>query len=301
MKSIYKSDEGRIAMEVWYERFLARIEERGQSVEHVTVATRFGDTNVVVGGPADAPPLVCFHGAMASAPAALVQIPQLLDTFRIYFPDTVGQPGRSDDTRLDWQGDGHGWWAADVLDGLEFERANIFGCSLGGYVAVRLMSVAPERVKRAVLWVPAGFAKSPVGPMLGLMWDGLVYNLRPSRARLEKILSNTFTDLDDDFVEFFAASLKHVHPDRRFPAVLPDGALQNFEGETMLIVNEHDLLFPPQKLLERARQEIPNLAREIECDGYSHMPPFAEGELDGLIGDIAEFVSGPALRDRAVS
>lgn len=290
MKSIYKSDEGRAVMSRWYDRFLDRLAAGGQTVEHVAVETRFGSTNVVVGGPEDAPPLVCFHGAMASAPAALVQVPQLLKNFRVYFPDTVGQPGRSDDTRLDWQGDDHGWWAADVLDGLGMERAAVLGCSLGGYIALRLIHVAPERVERAVLWAPAGFTRSPIGPMIGLIWNALIYNVWPTRKRLERILSNTFTDLDDDFVEFFADSLKHVHPDRRFPAVLPKGALAEFGAETMLIVNEHDNIFPAERLLARARVEIPNLVEVVELDGFSHMPPFEEGSLDELTGQILAFV-----------
>lgn len=220
MKSIYRSDTGRQVMEKWYVHFLDRLARLGIEVEEVKVDTRHGPTNVLVAGPPDAPPVLCFHGAMATAPAALVQIPALAKHFRIYFPDTVGQPGRSDERRLDWQGDEHGYWALDVIDQLGFESVTAFGVSLGGYVILRLASVAPERVERAVLWAPGGLIKPPLLPMFGLIWHGLAYNLRPSRARLEKILERTFTDLDDDFVSFFGDSLAHVHPDRRFPLSL---------------------------------------------------------------------------------
>ena len=287
-ESIYKTDEGRRVMAEWYDRFVDRVGR--DRLEFLEVETRFGDTNIVVGGPEDAPPLWCFHGAMATAPAALAQIPSLLDHFRIYFPDTVGQPGRSDETRLDWQGDAHGHWAVDILDALELESVTALGVSLGGYVVLRAASVAPERIGRAVLWVPGGLVKPPMLSMLGLIGSGLMYALFPSRRRLEGILAKTFTDFDEQYVDFFADSLQHVHPDRRFPATLDDGALDDWEAPVMLIAHGDDRVFPAEPLVERAREVIPNLVRERVEPGCNHMPPFEAGAVDDLLAEIRQFV-----------
>lgn len=290
MKSIYKSEEGRRVMEEWYERFLGRLAARGTPADEIRVETRHGDTNVLVAGPEDAPPIVCFHGAMSSAAAALVHIPALLDHFRVYFPDTIGQPGRSDHRKLNWQGEEHGWWAIDVIDGLGMDKVHTLGVSLGGYVSLRLASLAPDRVERAVLWAPGGLVKPAIAPMFGLIWDGLAYNISPSRKRLEKVLRRTFTDLDDDYVAFFADTLKHVHPDRRFPAILPDGALQDWTGEVLLVVNEHDDVFPADRIMRRAEREIPHVVDTVMMDGCAHMPPFADGALDELMQTVSAFV-----------
>lgn len=290
MKSIYKTEHGRQTMDEWYDRFLERLRGRGATPEHVRVETRYGDTNVLVAGPANAPPLLCFHGAMATAPASLVQVSGLLEHFRVYFPDTVGQPGRSDHRRLDWQGDDHGHWALEVIDGLGMESVRAFGVSLGGYVILRLASIAPDRVERAVLWAPAGLARPPVASMLGLIWDGLMYSFRPSRSRLAKVLARTFTDLDDEFVDYFADSLAHVHPDRRFPTVLPDGALADWDAPKLLIVNDRDSVFPAERLVARARSELTNVVDTVTMEDCAHMPPFREGALDDLIDRIAEFM-----------
>lgn len=287
-RSIYKTDEGRQVMARWYETFVARL---GHEVEFAEVDTRYGKTNVLIGGPKEAPPVWCFHGAMASAPAALAQIPQLLDRFRIHFPDTVGQPGRSDETRLDWQGDDHGHWVVDVLDGMGVESVQAIGVSLGGYVVLRAAEVAPERIDKAVLWVPGGLVKPPLAPMFGLIGAGLVYALFPSRPRLQKILSRTFTDFDDDYVDFFADSLKHVHPDRRFPNTLKDGALSGWKAPVMMIAHEADTVFPADPLVARAREMIGNLASVKVMPGWSHMPPFAEGALDEILADLEGFLT----------
>jgi pimeloyl-ACP methyl ester carboxylesterase len=289
MKSIYKDSKGRRVMDAWYDRFVERVTERtGAPIDQRQVETRYGTTNVLGAGPRDAPELFCFHGAMATAPAALAQMPSLVEHFRVHFPDTIGQPGRSDHRRLDWQADDHGWWALDVLDGLGKESVTAFGVSLGGYVILRLASIAPERVQRAILWAPGGLVKPPIGPMLGLIWDGLMYSLRPSRPRLEKVLQRTFTDLDDEYVSFFADSLEHVHPDRRFPKILPDGALADWDAEVLLVVNQRDTVFPAPRVVTRAQTELPNVVETVSMP-CAHMPPFAEGALDDLVAKMTAF------------
>lgn len=286
-RSIYRSDEGREAMARWYDRFLERLGP--DAVEPVEVDTRYGRTNVLVGGPEDAPELWCFHGAMANAAAALAQIPQLLTRFRVFFPDIVGQPGRSDERRLDWQGEDHGHWLIDVLDAMEREAVTALGVSLGGYVVLRAASLAPERISRAVLWAPGGLVKPPLGPMFGLIWRGLAYSMAPSRARLEGILERTFSELDDDYVDYFADSLKHVHPDRRFPNTLKDGALADWRAPVMLLAHGDDTVFPAEPLVARARELIPHLDEVKVLPGLRHMPPFDPAALEPIVADIRAF------------
>lgn len=288
MKSIYKNDEGRATMARWYERFVAKIPEK---VEFLRVPTRFGETNVLVAGPEDAPPLWCFHGAMASAPAALYQAPAFLERFRVFFPDTVGQPGRSDETRLDWQGEEHGHWVLDILDAMELQSVNALGVSLGGYVVLRAAALAPERIARAGLWVPGGLVKPSVANMFGLIGDSLMYSLFPTRRRLERVLARTMTELDDTFIEFFADSLKHVHPDRRFPSLVDPDALARWDAPVMLVTHAGDTLFPAERLLARARAVIPNLARVETVPNWAHMPPFARDSLAPTIDAFSDFLT----------
>lgn len=123
-------------------------------------------------------------------------------------------------------------------------------------------------VRRAVL-SPGGLAKPAIGPMFGLIWDGLMYNLRLSRARLEKVLARTFTDCDEEYVTYFGDTPEHVHPDRRFPKVLPDGALAAWSGERLLVVNEHDT---------------------VTMEGWAHMPSFDAAAVEPLLERISGFV-----------
>lgn len=91
------------------------------------IETRFGPTHVLVTGPEEAPPLVIFQGGNVVNPSTLGWFSPLLETFRVYAPDTVGHPGRSAQTRLSPADDSLAHWAVDVFDGLELERPSVLG------------------------------------------------------------------------------------------------------------------------------------------------------------------------------
>jgi pimeloyl-ACP methyl ester carboxylesterase len=147
----------------------------------VTVRTRLGNTHVIVLGPEGAPPVVFLPGGNALNPTCLKWFLPLVERHRLYAPDIVGQPGLSAQTRPSPKGDGHAFWAEDVLDGLGLERAPLVGLSYGAAVAIRTMGVAPERVCRAALVSPAGIAASPFLRMLiEIGPPTLLYHLRPT-------------------------------------------------------------------------------------------------------------------------
>lgn len=234
---------------------------------------------------------------MASAPAALAQVPALTDHFRVHFPDTIGQPGRSDELRLDWQADDHGHWVIDLLDELEIPEIDAFGCSLGGYVVLRAAQVAPTRIRKAGLWVPGGLVKPPFLPMLGLIAAGLLYAIRPTRRRLEHILARTTTDLDDMYVGFMADALQHVNADRRFPAILPDGALDAWEGRAFLVAHALDTVFPADALVTRARALIPNLVDTVVVEDFRHMPSFRPERVAPVLDAFVSFFTRDPVSD----
>ena len=163
MKSLYKSAEGKRAVLDLYDEQLSRI---GCPFEDVYVDTAFGRTHVVVTGDPEAVPLLSFHGGNSTTAHNLITSPLLLrGDFRVLAVDTIGHPGKSDETCLPPSGYAYGEWAAQVIDALGFARMRCIGGSFGAGILAKLMCAAPEKVERAVLFVPSGIKNAPVWPV----------------------------------------------------------------------------------------------------------------------------------------
>ena len=117
--SIYKSDAARAAIEALYDRALSRLPFPTESRR---VDTTFGSTHVLVAGPEGAPPLLALQGGNVVNPLTLAWLTPLADEFRIYAPDTIGQPGKSSGRRVSANDTSLGEWCEQVLDGLGLER-----------------------------------------------------------------------------------------------------------------------------------------------------------------------------------
>ncbi len=267
---LFKSSEGRATIERWHQRFRAQVPA---PLESRRVSTRFGETHALVGGPADAPPLVMLHGALASSAHLLVELAALLPHFRVYAVDVLGQSVMSADARLRVDNDDAGAWLGEVLDGLGLQRVRLIGVSWGGFVAQRFAAVAPTRVERLALLVPAGV----VG---GSGWKGFtrmglpmtLFLMAPTPARLDRFAAALLTTLDDDWKPYLGDAFTHYRVATKIPALSRDGDFEKLDAPVLVVAAEHDVSFPGQKLLDRARQ----LFREPQTEllaGSQHSPP----------------------------
>jgi pimeloyl-ACP methyl ester carboxylesterase len=262
----------------------------------VSVGTRLGDTHVLALGPEGAPPIVFLPGANALNPTCLEWFLPLAERHRIYAPDIVGQPGLSAQTRPSPKGDGHAFWAEDVLDGLGLKRAPLVGISYGAAVAIRTMGVAPERVSRAALVCPAGIAASPfLRMLLEIGPPTLLYRLRSTEERLKRAAMPLFTEPEDPAfgpaVRQLGAALRHLRLDADLPRKATEEELRGFGGPVAVFASEEDALFPARAVLPRAREIFPNIALAEPLEGCRHVPSRA---MLGRVNErILAFLAGP--------
>src|SRR5215216_7610162 len=193
--SIYKCRAGEAEIQALYDEALDGL---GLGYESLTVGTRAGDTHVLAVGPEGAPPVVFLPGGNFLNPTCLKWFLPLAERHRLYAPDIVGQPGLSAQTSPSPKGDGHAFWAEDVLDGLGLQRVPLVGLSYGAAIAIRTMGVAPERVSRAALVSPAAIAASPfLRILVEIGAPTLLYRLRPTEEGLKRAAMILFTEPED--------------------------------------------------------------------------------------------------------
>lgn len=133
MSTLFVNEAARAKVESWYGVFR---ESLTVPVEPRVVVTPMGRTHLLVAGPVDAPPLVCLHGALASSAHVLPELGRLVQHYRVYALDVIGQSVMSADTRLELRDDSYGRWVSAVCAALGLARVNLLGVSWGGFVAM---------------------------------------------------------------------------------------------------------------------------------------------------------------------
>lgn len=273
MSGLFKNDAAKATVEGWFERFRARVP---RETESRVLSTSFGDTHLLVGGPVDGPPLVLLHGALATSAHVLAELGVLLERFRVYGVDVIGQSVKSAGVRLPVKDDSYGRWLREVFDGLGLPRAHLVGISWGGFVAQRFAALAPERIDRLVLLVPAGVVTgSAVAGFLKMGWPMTKYLLAPSPARLEAFMRGILTTTDDAAWKGYLgdAFLSYRMQDMQVPGLSKEGEFARLAAPTLVVGADQDVSFPGEALLARAKVLFPALAETELLRDCQHSPP----------------------------
>jgi len=268
-KSIYRTPEGQAEIHSIYDRQLAHL---GLSYESRIVNTRFGQTHVLVLGPQAAPPVVVLQGGNTTSPLTIGWIRPLIEKYRVYAPDTIGHPGKSAPIRLSARDESYGEWLVDVLNVLGLQQPAFVGGSYGAGILLRAAVFAPERISKAVLFIPSGLVSIPASTMSSMLWWLALYRLSPTPGRLKRILWPMFKDepIGEEVLEITEAVFRHVYIEPAMPRNVRSEELANFKAPTLVIAAEKDGLFPAEAVVKRAREVFPNLVSAEVIAGATH-------------------------------
>ncbi|MCK5346013.1 MAG: alpha/beta hydrolase, partial [Candidatus Heimdallarchaeota archaeon] len=239
-----------------YDKHLSNL---NKSFKDIYVKTRYGQTHVVNIGNQDSIPLVCLHGGNSNTPDMLISNIPMLENFNVFAIDTLGHPGKSDETRLSSNDLSYGFWLLDVIDALQLKTVNIYSGSFGAGIAIRLATVAPKKINKLSLFVPSGIAKGSKKDQLKLMIPYFRYKLRPTDQNLMKLCSTLMTRFDEQRVELLQAIFTHMNINPVMPRPAHTGELDNFLAPTLIMAAKNDILFPAARVIPRAKEIFPNL------------------------------------------
>ncbi|MFI5591456.1 alpha/beta fold hydrolase [Amycolatopsis sp. NPDC051758] len=176
--TIYKSEAGARLLR---ERYLEAL--KAWPHDELRIPTPEGETFVVAAGPAEASPLVLLHGSGSNSAEWAHRFPALIEHFRVYAVDIIGEPGLSAETRPPLTTDRYAGWLDAVLDHVGAARAAFLTSSFGGWLALDYATRRPERVAALALRCPIG-----LGPMKkGFVVKAVLLALLGERGRRRSV------------------------------------------------------------------------------------------------------------------
>lgn len=256
MKTIYKSKEGKDEILALYDKQLKRLPI---PFKELFVNTSFGSTHIIETGNFDGVPLLVFHGGNATTAYNLLACNFLLKDFHIYAVDTIGHPGKSAEVSLSPNNYDYGKWASEVITSLDYTKIACFAGSFGAGILVKTMCAAPEKIEKAVLYVPSGINNAPAINSIRMMYPMIMYWITQKQKWLEKCImpmAITKENIDIDIFETAKCSIDHAKIKAGMPSNVKGSDLIKCEATTLVLAGENDCLFPAKRVIPRANKFI---------------------------------------------
>lgn len=262
-----------------HELYFEKLEELDISYESSIIETSFGNTNLLICGNSQAPPLVLLHGANGCAPVAIEALKGLMEKFRIFAVDVIGQPNLSAETRPDMRAEAYGQWLQEILSRLHIKEVVLVGISFGGFVGWKTLVFDERRISSAFLIVPAGIVNgNPLKALWRVFWPMKRYMKTRNSKFVHRFLNALFTEEDDFAVRYLSKVFLHFNMDfSPIPLISKTQAAQ-VKTPVFIAGAEEDLLFPGKKLLSRARKIFPSLKETILLEASRHVPNEADNK-----------------------
>ena len=202
-----------------------------------------------------------FHGGNATTAYNLLACGFILDVFHVYAVDTIGHPGKSDETCLSARGYDYGKWSAEVIGGLGYPSMKLLGGSFGAGIIAKTMCIAPDKVKRAVLYVPSGIRNAPAINSASMMLPMILYWITRKDYWLKKCILPMAViedNITDDIYQTAKLSIDYSRVKTAMPSDVDEEYMRKCRAPVLVMAAEKDCLFPGAGVIERAERIIPN-------------------------------------------
>ncbi|MFD2533466.1 alpha/beta fold hydrolase [Gracilimonas halophila] len=269
-KYIFKNEEARSRQEDWYQRFLVKADCR---VQFESIATSYGESQVLLAGDTSKPPLVCLHAMLTGSAHLLSELKYLTESYHLILPDIPGHSVHGIPERLSYKDSSYINWLSEIVAELPSSEIDLFGISLGGFIAHRFAAAYPEKVNKLALVVPAGIVQGSVFKGLAKMAIPMIkYRIKPTEENLKELTDFLLSNWDEDWGYFLGDSMRDFITPKSIPPVSSDETLKKLTMPCLVIGADQDISFPGKPLVERAQAHLPLVETELLTD-TRHSPP----------------------------
>jgi len=288
--SLYGSPEGYAKVIANYDRTMQKM---GMAYQSRYVETRFGLTHIIACGNENGKPVVLWHGQNANATTWVRWMPALAADYCVYAIDTIGAMGKSAATRPSRKGSAYGEWAREVLQALDLPPANMIGASNGGWLILKLSSVAPEMIGNAILLSSAGLMSVSMKLVFQIVTRSLNKDPKVVAERLVEVLSPPDLSADPFYLEFFELILTSKFKGEPMAPRLKDEEICKLRAPTYILMGQYERSFNPYKAIERALKLLPSVVKTEIVPGVGHS--MEHRQPDWVLSRIVDYLAKYAV------
>jgi len=263
---IFRSPESKAQYDAAYESML---QQWPVPYDELYIPTQFGDTHVIASGSKISLPLVLLHSAGSGAVQWYQNVGPLSQHYRTYAVDVIGEVNKSITTRVLNKRQEFVDWILELFDGLEIEKADMVGNSFGGFLAFNTALYAPERVRKVVLISPAATFIQMWPFYLHIAFPYKIgYALGSDRMILSgfKWIWANFPK-DNRFTRYNELGKTCGFPSNNLPPpVYTEEELRKIQTPLLLLIGDHEVLYKPERVIQRATRLVPGLRAEVIPD-----------------------------------
>lgn len=267
------------AQERYFATYDAILRKWPVPAEELDVETRFGPTRVRCSGTGQGMPIVLLHGVMGTSLSWYFFVAELAERHTVYAVDTIGEPGRSVQTRPVQSGQDQAEWLADVLAGLghekfHHEKFHLVGISRGAMIALDLAMRSSDRIASVIAVEPGGFGT--IGLRFVLWSFGQMFRWLLPAPILRRIMSGD-PQVRRTLAPLLLRGLKykpHFPPQYEFT----DDQLRAIDVPVHFVLAEHCAVHNSREVAARVEALNPLLRAEI-VPKTTHALPLEEPDL----------------------
>jgi pimeloyl-ACP methyl ester carboxylesterase len=246
--SVFKSISGRENIRNYYNSILGKFPLTQRYIQ-----TSYGKTFILEAGDKINPPLMLIHGSCSNSAAWLNEIMTLNETHHVFAVDIPGEPGNSEDNRLNIESDDYSHWLKEVLDILEIDKAILIGNSMGGWLVLHFSALYPARTKALILLASSGI----IPPKQAFLHK--TENISKDSSYAQDIHGELIgnAELPKEVLEFMMLVLENFNPITKALPVLSDEQMKHLTMPLLYIAGMNDQTMDTKLATQRLLLHVP--------------------------------------------
>jgi len=265
--SIYISDDLRIELMRIYDKNVTNWPEEP---EDIYVETQYGKVHLLACGDINNPPLIMVHAASMGAHSWAENLAPLLDQYRIYSVDNIGEGNKSELSDPQDFPESQKEIAdhfASIMDAIGVERSPLFGASNGGYVAMCYTYHYPERVESLSLFGPMGLTQL-TGKSITMLSIASMYPFPFVRDWVTSWALGNDPYVSGAYGDWFNCILKGTIPSLGMPVPMSTEQKAEMDLPVLLFLGTNDPIVGNADIARGTAEEYPHIRIEVLESGH---------------------------------